>query len=294
MDLNHLETFLAVVETGSFSRAATKLCRTQPAVSLAIKRLEEEVGQTLFDRSSKGGTLNEAGRSLASYARRMLNLREEAMGSIRELQGLFRGKLSLGANESISQFLLPPLLLGYRREHPSIKIEVFRNVSEKIPMEVLERNLDFGFLSFEPTDPRLTSRVIRKDELMLVVGPKHPLAAAKGVGLKDLGSETFLAHNARTPSRSRVIQSFAEAGVPLHISMELDSLHTILDFVSQGMGAAILPRVSVEAALAAGRVVHVEVAGLKIERSLRILHRKEQGLSPAARAFLGMLTGMPA
>ena len=289
MDLSHLETFLAVVETGSFSRAAVKLFRTQPAVSLAIKRLEDEVGETLFDRSTKGGTLTEAGRSLASYARRILHLREEAMASIRELQGLFRGRLSLGANESISQFLLPPLLLEFNRQHPQIKVEVFRAVSERIPTEVLERNLDFGFLSFEPTDPRLTSRVIRKDAMTMVVGPEHPLAKVGSVQVKDLGNLHFLAHNARTPSRARVIQAFAEAGTPLNICMELDSLHTILAFVHQGLGAAILPHLAVEGAIARGKVVPVAIEDLKLERTLRIVHRKEQGLSSAAKAFLGLL-----
>lgn len=291
MDLSHLETFLAVVETGSFSRAAVKLYRTQPAVSLSIKRLEEEVGETLFDRSTKGGTLTEAGRSLASYARRILHLREEALASLRELKGLFRGRLSLGANESISQFLLPPLLLAFNRQHPQIKVEVYRAVSERIPTEVLERNLDFGFLSFEPTDPRLVSRVIRKDSMTLVVGPSHPLAGRGAVRVKDLGSFHFLAHNARTPSRARVIQAFAEAGAPLNIVMELDSLHTILDFVHQGLGAAILPHLAVQGAIDTGRVVAVPLEDLRLERSLRIVHRREQGLSSAARAFLGLVLG---
>lgn len=291
MDLNQIETFLAVLDLGSFSRAADKLCRTQPAVSLAIKRLEEEVGEPLFDRSRKGGTLTEAGKSLASYGRRMLNLREEAMASIHELQGLFRGRLSMGANESISEFLLPPLLVAFRKAHPSIKIEVYRNLSEKIPLELLERNLDFGFLSYEPADPRLVSRIIQRDDHVLVVSPQDELAARKDLRIQDLGTRTFLAHNARTPSRTRVVQAFAQASVPLHISMELDSLHTIIDFVSQGMGAAILPRVSVTRAINAGNLVAVPVADLKIERALRIVHRKEHTLSSAAKAFLAGVLG---
>jgi DNA-binding transcriptional LysR family regulator len=289
MDLNQIETFLAVADEGSFSRAASKLHRTQPAISLAIKRLEEELGEPLFDRSTRGGTLTEAGLSLRSYARRMLNLREEAMASIRELQGLFRGRLSLGANESIGQFLLPPLLLAFRREHPAIRIELHRSVSERIAGEILERNLDFGFLSFEPTDPRLTSRVIRRDEMVLVVGPDHPLARREVVRIQDLGGFTFLAHNVRTPSRSRVVQAFAQAGTPLQISMELDSLHTIIDFVAKGLGAAILPRLAVDLAVLAELLVMVPVLDLRIERSLRIVHRREQTLSSAAKAFLDLV-----
>ncbi len=286
MDLNQLETFLAVVEAGSFSRAAERLNRTQPAVSLSIKRLEEEVGEPLFDRTSKGGTMTEAGKSLCFYAKRMMNLREEALSSIKELQGLFRGRLSIGANESISQFLLPPLLLEYRKQHPNIKIEVYRNFSEKIPNEVLERSLDFGFLSYEPSDPRLVSRVVARDEQVLVVAPGHELTTRKDIRLADLGQYTFLAHNARTPSRNAVIQAFAKGSVALNISMELDSLYTIIDFVAKDLGMAILPRLAIADSVKAGRLVVVPVEDLKIERTLRIIHRREQTLSSAAKAFL--------
>lgn len=291
MDLNQIETFLAVVDYGGFTRAADRLHRTQPAVSQTVKQLEEELGEPLFDRTRKGGTLTEAGECLVSYGRRMLNLREEALASIQELQGLFRGRLSVGANESISEFLLPPLLAAFRRAHPAIKIEVYRYLSERIPQELLERSLDFGFLSYEPADPRLVSRVIRRDEMTLVVGAQHPLATRKRLRIHDLGTHTFLAHNARTPSRVKVVQAFAQAGTPLHISMELDSLHTIIDFVAQGMGAAILPRLSVLRATEAGRLVAVPVVDLRIERSLRIVHRKEHTLSSAARAFLETVAG---
>lgn len=289
MDFHQLETFLAVIEAGSFSRAAERLHRTQPAVSLSIKRLEEEIGEPLFDRTSKGGTLTEAGKSLQFFAKRMLNLREEAVSSIQELQGLFRGRLSIGANESISQFLLPPLLLEYRKQHPNIKIEVYRNLSERIPNEVLERSLDFGFLSYEPADPRLVSRVVARDEHVLVVHPSHPLAGRQDVRLSDLGAYTFLAHNARTPSRSQVVQAFAKASVPLNISMELDSLNTILHFVSLGLGLAILPRLAITPSVEAGHLVIVPVQDLKIERALRLIHRREQTLSSAAKAFLDIV-----
>src|SRR4030095_16248144 len=118
MDLLQLEIFLAIAQERSFSRAAEKMLRTQPAISIAIKRLEEELGETLFDRSSKSGTMTEAGRVLHSYSQRMINLRDEAISSIGELKGMHRGRLSIGANESTSLYLLPPLLLIYRKKYP--------------------------------------------------------------------------------------------------------------------------------------------------------------------------------
>lgn len=289
MDLAQLEIFLCIAEEKSFSRAAEKMLRTQPAISIAIKRLEEELGESLFDRSSKSGTLTEAGRILLSYAQRMINLRDEATEAVGELRGMFRGRLTIGANESTSLYLLPPLLMEYRRDHPKIKIEVYRNVSEKIPLEVLERNLDFGFLSYDPMHPALQSIEFHKDELVLVVPPKHHLAKQKQVTVKDLGEEQFVAHNVKTPSRTRIFELFAQHRTPLNICIELATLETIKEFVMLNAGLAILPRLAVQEELKTGRLVEVPVKGLKIEKPLRLVFRREASLSHAAKSFLDLV-----
>lgn len=286
MDLGQLEIFLYIAEEKSFSRAAEKVGRTQPALSIAIKRLEDELGEPLFDRSSKSGTLTEAGRILQSYAQRMINLRDEALASIGELRGMFRGQLSIGANESTSLYLLPPLLMEYRRRHPQIKIEVFRNVSEKIPLEVLERNLDFGFLSFDPLHPALQSLEVHRDELTLVVPPQHRLAKRQQVTIKDLSEEQFVAHNVKTPARTRIFELFAQQRTPLNICLELSTLETIKQFVLLNAGIAILPRLAVQEEIKTGQLVEVTVKGMKIEKTLRLVYRREASLSHAAKSFL--------
>lgn len=289
MDLSQLEIFLTIAQEKSFSRAAEKLLRTQPAISIALKRLEEELGEPLFDRSSKSGTLTEAGRILHSYAQRMINLRDEAVDAISELRGMYRGRLTIGANESTSLYLLPPLLLKYREHHPKIKIEVFRNISERMPNEVLERNLDFGFLSFDPQHPSLQSFEVFRDELVLVVSPRHKLAKKKNVTVKELGEESFIAHNVKTPARARILELFAQNRTPLNISIELATLETIKEFVMLNTGIAILPRLAVRDTLQSGKLVEVPVKGMKIEKTLRIIYRREQTLSHAARSFLQMV-----
>ena len=286
MDFSQLEIFLSIAQEKSFSRAAEKMLRTQPAISIAIKRLEEELGESLFDRSSKTGTLTEAGKILHSYAQRVLNLRDEATSAISELRGMYRGRLSIGANESTSLYLLPPLLIQYRQQHPRIKIEVYRNVSERIPNEVLERNLDFGFLSYDPQHPMLQSMEVYHDELVLVVSPKHALAKKKGITVRDLAQESFVAHNVKTPARSRIFEFFAQNRTPLNISIELATLETIKEFAKANVGIAILPRLSLQEELATQQLVEVPVKGMKIEKTLRIIYRREQTLSHAARSFL--------
>ena len=289
MDLAQMEIFLRVAEEKSFSRAAEKLLRTQPAISIAMKRLEEELGEPLFDRSSRAGTLTEAGKILHSYAQRMVNLRDEARSTISELRGMNRGRLSIGANESTSWYVLPPVLVEYRRLYPEIKIEVYRNLSERIPGEVLERNLDFGFLSFDPLHPALQSMEVYRDELAFVVHPRHRLAKRESVTVKELGAEQFVAHNVKTPSRARIFELFAQHRTPLNISIELATLETIKDFVRRDAGVAIIPRMVVRDDVRAGRLIEVAVKGMKIEKTLRIVFRREQSLSHAARAFLDLI-----
>ncbi|NDD63597.1 MAG: LysR family transcriptional regulator [Acidobacteria bacterium] len=289
MEFGQLEIFLCVADERSFSRAAEKMLRTQPALSIAIKRLEEELGEPLFDRSSRSGMLTEAGKILYSYAQRLINLRQEAQEAVGELREMYRGRLIIGANESTSYYLLPQILLEYRRQYPLIKIEVHRSVSERIPLEVLERRLDFGFLSYDPLQAGLESIEINRDDLVLVVPPGHALAAKGQVTIRELGGYQFVAHNARTPARDRIFELFRQNHTPLNICVELSTLETIKDFVLLGVGIAILPRLSVGAEIEDGRLIHVPVRGMKIEKTLRLVFRRESGLSHAARSFLELL-----
>ncbi len=286
MDFGQLEIFLCIAEEKSFSRAAEKMLRTQPALSIAIKRLEEELGEPLFDRSSKNGMLTEAGKILYSYAQRLINLRHEAQEAVGELRGMYRGRLTIGANESTSHYLLPQLLLEYRKRFPQIKIEVHRNVSEKIPLEVLERNLDFGFLSYDPLHSALQSIEVYRDELALVVPPKHALTRRDQVTVRDLGEYQFVAHNVKTPARERIFDLFRQHHTPLNICVELSTLETIKDFVLLGVGIAILPRLAVDDEIKSGKLIEVPVKGMKIEKALRLIYRREANLSHAAKSFL--------
>jgi len=286
MDLGQLETFLVVAREKSFSRAAERLFRTQPAVSLALKRLEEDLGETLFDRTTKGGTLTDAGNTLLPLAQRMLDLRKQITDTFGALKGLQQGRLNIGANESVSEFLLPGVLLAYQQSHPAIRIQAYRQSSERIPAEVLERRLDVGFVSYDPMHPELVSEVILRDHMVLVVPPNHRLARRREIGIEALGRETFVAHNALTPTRNAIIDLFARCGTPLRITMELGSLTTIQDFVALGAGLAILPRMTVLEGVRQGRLVEVAVKELQVEKLIRIVTRREEVMSHAAKAFL--------
>src|SRR5580692_340893 len=207
MELYSLQVFLTVANEKSFSRAAEKLLRTQPAISLALQRLEQELGERLIDRSGKDLILTDAGRTVIEYARRFESLHRELDNSLAELRDNSSGRLIIGANESMILYLLRHIE-QYREMYPKVKVQVRRSFSSKIPDELLDGNLELGVISYDPPDERLTSTVIYIDALTFVVSPKHPLARRKTVSISDLAEETFIAHNVVSPYRDVVLREF--------------------------------------------------------------------------------------
>ena len=287
MDLSQLEVFLAVARERRFSRAAEKLFRTQSAVSQTVRKLEDEIGEPLFDRSSREGVLTDAGRVLKEYAEKLLNLREDAQEALVELRELQKGKLALAANEFTVLYLLT-VLGEFRRVHPMIKISVQRALGSHIPDDILNHSIEMGVLSYDPEDERLHSIVVYQDELAFVVPPNHPLASEKEVSILQLGAEAFVAHIVSSPYRDKVIQTFRRYKTPLHMAIELPTLQAIKRFVAMGNGVALVPRISVENELARRELVHIPVKELDLQRKLRLVYRKGGVVSHAGRAFLAV------
>lgn len=292
IDLYELETFLAVAQERSFSRAAQRLRRTQPAISQIIRKLEREVGESLFDRSSREGLLTDAGTVLLEYAQRLVNMRGRAVDALRELRQFQRGKITIAANEFTVLYLLRALD-PFRRLHPMISISVHRALARRIPEELLNRNVEFGVLAYAPDDPMLRSLVVYRDELAFVVHPSHPLAARKGeMTIRELGAETFIAHNVPSSYRVRVIEAFKRHRTPLHMDIELPTLEAIKKFVAMKHGVALVPGLCVETELARGELVRIPVRELHMERKLRLAYVKNATLSHAAQAFLTVVKNM--
>jgi len=286
MDFPELEVLISLAQEGSFSRAAERLNRSQPAVSQAIKRLEDEVGLPLLNRSSRKVTLTAAGAALLDHAERMVQLRQDAAHTLENLRHFKRGVLRLAASESVCHYVLPPLLRAFRKAYQAIKIEVVQSTSTSIPVLLVDQDFDFGFLSYAPPHKDLESRVLFRDELALCLFPNHPLASRPAVALEDLGRESFIAHLAQTPARTHLVDLFARERVPLRIVMELSSLETIKDFVKAGEGIALIPRMSMLPELEAGTLVSPKVRGLAIGRDVRIVNRAARNHSLAGKAFL--------
>jgi len=288
LDLASLQVFQTVVREHSFSRAAEKLYRTQPAVSISIRKLEEWVGQPLFVRGSGARMLTDAGVLLLEYADRMLNLREEIRKGINDLRGLERGQLALGVNESSIHALLPTLD-RYRRLHPGIHIKVHRVFSRDVPREVLNHHLDVGVISYLPEDRDLAAVEFHRDSLVLVVWPGHRLAKRKDVDIKDLGRETFVAHIVESPYRQRVIQMFARHRVPLQMDIEMPTLESIKMLVEMKKGVAIVPRMCVESEVARGGLCALRIRQMRVVRRLYLVYRRDRPLPAAAQELVEII-----
>lgn len=285
MELYPLKVFLTVATERSFSRAGEKLLRTQPAISIAIQRLESDLKEKLIDRAGRELLLTDAGRVVLEYARRFQNLEGELENALRELKDNYAGRLSIGANESTTLYLIQHIS-QYRRLFPKVKVQVRRSESSKIPSQLLDGELELGVISYDPGDDHLSSTVIYTDRLIMIVSPKHRFATRGEVSISELDMETFIAHNVLSPYRETVIREFQRHRVPLNMDVEMPTVETIRRLVQDNEGLAFLPRMCVEQELKQDLLREVRVRELNVERKIRLVYPARRALSHAAKAFL--------
>ena len=285
MELYPLKVFLTVATERSFSRAGEKLLRTQPAISIAIQRLESDLKEKLIDRSGRELLLTDAGRVVLEYARRFQNLESDLDNALRELKDNYAGRLSIGANESMSLYLLQHIE-RYRRIFPKVKVQVRRAMSSKIPSQLLDGELEMGVISYDPADEHIQSQVIYTDRLVLIVSPEHRFAARKELSITELDMETFIAHNVLSPYREAVLREFQRHKVPLNMDVEMPTLETIRRLVQHNEGVTFLPRMCVEQEIKQGLLREIPVKELNVERKIRLVYPGRRALSHAAKAFL--------
>lgn len=293
MDLDLLTVFETVAAEGSFSRAGQRLFRSQPAVSLAVKRLETDLGVRLIDRTSRSFHLTDAGRQVSAYAKRLLALDRKMRLALLELKDLTAGKLTIGANESTALYLLGHVE-AFRCRYPGIQVELRRSLSSRIPEAVLEGSLEMGAISYDPGDPGLRILRIYQDRLTFVVSPRHHFAGRREIAIKELGSETFIAHNVVSPYRARVIEAFRQHQVQLNMEIEMPTIETIRRLVQRNLGVAFLPKMCVEQQIKSGALREIEVRELGVERTIRLVCPARRSLSNASQAFLELLGERPA
>jgi DNA-binding transcriptional LysR family regulator len=288
MDYDQLASFLEVAKLQSFSRAAEKIFRTQPAISAQVRLLEQECGEKLFDRSGKKVLLTPAGEILRRYAEKMMGLHKEALQAIAELNQTPRGKLYMGANEATCLYVLPKTFFKFKQLYPLVQISIYRNFSHKILQKVQEGVLDLGIVTLPQSANNTEVIPVFRDEVQLVVPKNHPLAKNKSVTLEEISHHPLILPKT---GHTRVVidRLLREYRDHIQISMELASVETIKKFVGAGLGISLISRTYAQPEVQAGVLRLIPLEGEKIYRELGLVYRRDRYLSLPAKVFIDVV-----
>jgi len=261
---------------------------TQPALSMQIKALEQEIGQTLLDRTGGRVTLTDAGRALAGGARDAMARLDDAVQEVARVGGLEHGTLAIGSSDTIGEFYLQPILAAFIARHPGISITVHNKPTAEIEQLVLDNTAEVGLVTLPVSTPKLESRTIFGYRDLALCAPGMPPAGRRSVALEELVGARLLLLPPETRSRMLLERDLSRAGVAAANVMELGSVHLQKSFARIGLGVAIVPDYAVQAETAAGEICAVPITGLS-RREIGVIYRDGRPLSPAARTFLAML-----
>lgn len=289
INLHHLRVFAAVAEQRGFSRAATALRISQPAVSKAVRQLERQVGVPLVERAGRASHLTAAGERLAARARELFGVEEAAEEELRALRGLEAGSLRIGASTTIATYMLPPILARFHEAHPAIEQRVVSANTRAIARALLERRLDVALVEGPVEHPRIESRRWRSDELVLIAPPDHRLASRRKVSVRDLGAERFVVREQGSGTREVAERALAKHGVHPATALQLGSTEAVKQAVAAGLGLAILSRYAAADQLALGRIALVRLHDAELKRSLTELRLRGRTPSAPAAAFAEFL-----
>src|SRR5437867_3344783 len=262
MDFDQLETFIEVARLSSFSRAAEKRFRTQPAISSQIRSLEEEVGAKLLDRSGGKVSVTASGKLFLKFAEETLDARKAVVTAIAETERVPRGEIVVGANEGTCLHILPEVFAEFKKQYPSVGVSIRRSESNKILESVIDNSIDFGVVSLRVSDNRMTVVPIHKDELVLIVTRSHPLAKNQAVPVSDVARFPLLVPKiGRT--RDAVDNMFHERRLRPQISMELDSSELLKRFAVAEVGLGFIASSNVAEDVRSGAPVALSTADVQ-------------------------------
>lgn len=292
MLFERMECFLAVARLGSVSRAAEEMFLTQPTLTARLQALEEELGEQLFIRTSRGMRLTEAGREFLPHAERCLRSFEEGRRSLEDLRGATGGRLAVGASPGVGTYALPAMLERFVALHPGVVVSVRTGHSEDVMGMVLGEEVQVG-LCREVSHPEAESMVLYEDDVVLVVYPGHEFAEKGSATLEEIGREQLILYDAASSYYELTRAAFREAGVRELRAMELDNIEAAKRMIERRLGIALLPRTAVERSVSAGHLRMVAVEdGPDLKRPIVALKRRDVPPTAAVTAFLEIARAM--
>jgi DNA-binding transcriptional LysR family regulator len=285
MDFDQIETFLEVARLNSFSRAAERRFRTQPAISSQIRSLEEEVGAKLLDRSGGKVSVTASGKLFQKFAEEMLASRKAMLTAIAETERVPRGEIVVGANEGTCLHILPEVFAEFKKRYPDVGVNIKRADYAKILQSVIDNSVDFGIVSLPVTDTRLTVVLIHRDELVIIAPPKHALARMKSASIAEAAKFPLVVPKIGH-TRDALDKLFYKRKLKPRYTMELDSSELLKRFVAAGAGVGFIARSNVLEDVRANALAVLPISDAKIRRDLALVFHKDKTLSRAARAFI--------
>jgi LysR family transcriptional regulator, low CO2-responsive transcriptional regulator len=287
MELMQLQMLVAVAEEGNLQNAAARVYRTAPAVSIAISKLEKEIGTQLLDRArGRAFRPTAAGEVLVDYARRLISLREEALAAVEGVRNVERGQLRIGANQSMGEYLLPQLTRAFQKQYPGVKLKVIIGYSDAVLSALKHQELDVALVAGQPQDGELRGHLLMRDRLIAVMSSRQRLAAREILHIQDLAGEPLIVLTATSELRERVAETFQRFRVPLNVQVETGTLESIKRMAMRDMGVGIVPRMCVQEEETNGELVARTIEEFREERMLWMVCRRSPTLSPACRAFM--------
>ena len=286
MELMQLQMLVAVAEEGSLQKAAARVYRTAPAVSIAISKLEDEIGTLLLDRT-RGHAFRPtaAGEVLVEYARGLISLRDEAMAAMEGIRNIERGQLRIGANQSIGEYLLPQLTQSFQKRYSGVKLKVVIGYSDAVLSALKHWELDVALVAGQPQDRDLRGHLLMRDRLVAVVNPRHHLAGQEIIRVHQLAAEPLIVLTATSELRERIASTFQRFHTPLNVQVETATLESIKKMAARDMGVGIVPRMCVQQDEVGTDLVVKIVEEFREERMLWMVCRRNAP-SPACRAFM--------
>ncbi len=288
MDFDQLTTFMEVARLGNFSRAGEKVFRSQSAVSVQIRQLEQDYGTKLLDRTGKRVQLTPAGEVLFEYAMKLIALRNESLSVVAGPEETPRGTLSIGANEATCLYVLPDIFTAYRSLNPHVQISIYRSFSHKVIQKLHEGAVDVGVVTMPVKDSRLVTQRIFHDPLTLIVSSDHPLSRQSSVTIGEVVQYPILLPKIGQ-TRMAMDRLFRPYQSRLRIAMELPSVAMIKAFVASGLGISLICGSFASNECAAGTLKLVPLADVTLARELALVYRRERVLPRAAMAFIDLV-----
>ena len=289
MEIDQLETFIAVATFGGFHRAAETLRLSQPAVSARIKALEESLGSTLFARSRNALTLSDAGRILRPFAEQLLKTASQARQAVHELKPASGGPLQIAAALSISVYFLPDVLKRFQRAHPKVIIAIRPGHSKEVLEMVLNEEAEIG-LARSLQHPMIETISLRDDPLLLVAHPVQGPTRARHARLEQVAAWPLIFYERGSSDWTLTHSLFRRAGLVPNIAFEVDTIETAKRMVERGLGVAFLPQLAVGREIRAGKLLAIKLLDAEpLRRSLDVIHPRQRPLRGQAQAFLRAL-----